>query len=181
MIRKIIEFLFNALGVKEFLIFTGTFFVLTAFAMLTTDSFVRPDGCVGIIPLELAFTKERFGSMIGECGAQGVRAHIILVWIDYLFIIAYTGFLGNLLGALVKGLERERALTLFSLPIYAGALDVIENTLLLNQLSNPDNLNSLIILAASIAASIKFLLLIATVAVIVYYLLAAVSVNKTPS
>lgn len=173
--RKILDFLFNALAVKEFLIFTGTFFVLTAFAMLTTDSFVRPDGCAGLIPLELAFTKEAFGKLVGECGAQGVRAHLILIWIDYLFIIAYTGFLGNLVGSLVKGLERGRAVTYFSLPMLAGALDVIENFLLQSQLSHPDNLSSLVIFAASIAASIKFLLIIATIAVIVYYLFLAVS------
>ena len=173
--RKIIEFLFNALSVKEFLIFTGTFFVLTAFAMVTTDSFVRPEGCAGVIPLELAFTKPAFERIVAECGAQGVRAHIILIWIDYLFIIAYTGFLGNLTGSLVKGLERGRALTYFSLPIFAGALDVIENFLLQSQLSDPENLSSLIILAASTAASIKFLLIIATIAVIVYYLFLALS------
>ncbi len=173
--RKIIEFLFNALSVKEFLLFSGTFFVLTAFAMLTTDSFVRPEGCAGMIPLELAFTKSAFEGMIGECGVEGVRAHIILIWIDYLFIIAYTGFLGNLTGSLVKGLERGRALTYFSLPMFAGALDVIENLLLQSQLSHPENLNGLIILAASAAASIKFLLIIATVAIIVYYLFTAVT------
>lgn len=173
--RKTIDFLFNALAVKEFLIFTGTFFVLTAFAMLTTDSFVRPEGCAGLIPLELAFTKPAFERIVGECGAQGVRAHLILIWIDYLFIIAYTGFLGNLTGSLVKGLERGRAVTYFSLPMLAGVLDVIENFLLQSQLSDPENLSSLIIFAASIAASIKFLLIIATVGVIVYYLFLAVS------
>ncbi|MEW6143797.1 MAG: hypothetical protein AB1598_02150 [Thermodesulfobacteriota bacterium] len=168
--RKIIEFLFNALAVKEFLIFTGTFFALTAFAMITTDSFVRPEGCAGMIPLELAFTKPAFERMLTGCGEQGVRAHIILIWIDYLFIIAYTGFLGNLVGSLVRGLERGRALTYFSLPMLAGALDVIENLLIQSQLGNPDNLSGLVIFAASIAASIKFLLLLATIAVIVLYL-----------
>jgi hypothetical protein len=174
MLRKIIEFLFNALAVKEFLIFTGTFFALTAFAMITTDSFVRPEGCAGVIPLELAFTKAAFERMISGCGAQGVRAHIILIWIDYLFIIAYTGFLGNLVGSLVRGIERGRALTYFSLPMLAGALDVIENLLIQSQLSSPDDLSGLVIFAASIAASIKFLLLLATIAVIVLYLYADV-------
>jgi hypothetical protein len=172
--RKIIDFLFNALAVKEFLIFTGTFFALTAFAMMTTDSFVRPEGCAGMIPLELAFTKPVFERVLTGCGEQGVRAHLILIWIDYLFIIAYTGFLGNLVGSLVKGIERGRALTYFSLPMLAGALDVIENLLLQSQLSNPDNLSGLVIFAVSIAASIKFLLLIATIAVIVLYLYADV-------
>ncbi len=147
--RKIIEFLFNALAVKEFLIFTGTFFVLTAFAMITTDSFVRPAGCAGMIPLELAFTKPAFQGIISACGVEGVRAHLMLIWIDYLFIISYTGFLGNVMGSLLKGVERGKALTYFSLPMFAGALDVIENLLLQSQLSDPENLNGLIIFAAS--------------------------------
>jgi hypothetical protein len=175
MLWRIMNFLFNFLAVKEFLIFTGTFFALTAFAMITTDSFIRPAGCAGVIPLELAFSKSKFGDMVGQCGAQGVRAHIMLIWIDYLFIIAYTGFLGNLMGSLVRGLERGRAVAYFSLPIFAGALDVIENFLLQSQLSHPDNLSGLVIFAASLAASIKFLLIIATVAVIVYYLFLAVT------
>src|SRR3989304_93994 len=173
--RKILDFLFNALAVKEFLLFSGAFFVLTAAARQSTGSFVRPEGCAGLIPLELAFTKPAFQSMISECGVEGIRAHLILIWIDYLFIIAYTGFLGNLTGSLVKGLERGRALTYFSLPIRAGVLDVIENYLLQSQLSDPDNLSGLIIFAASTAAAIKFLLIIATMAIIIYFLFLAVS------
>lgn len=173
--RKILEFLYGFLAIKEFLIFTGTFFVLTAFAMYTTNAFVKPGSCTGVIHLELAFTKQAFGDFLSLCGTKGIRAHLILIWIDYLFIIAYTGFLGNLMGSLVRGLERGRALAYFSLPIFAGALDVIENLLLHSQLSNPDNLSGLIIFAASAAASIKFLLLIATVALIIYFLYEAVT------
>ena len=173
--RKIIDFLFNALAVKEFLIFSGCFFALTAFAMITTDSFIRPAGCPGVIPLELAFTKSAFENIVGKCGAQGVRAHTMLIWIDYLFIIAYTSFAANLLGSLIRGMERSRALNYFSLPILAGVLDVIENILLQNQLSNPEHLSSLLILAASTAATMKFVLLGATIALIICYLFLAVS------
>ena len=175
MLRKIMNFFFNALAVKEFLIFTGTFFALTAFAMYTTNVFVKPGSCTGVIQLELAFTKSAFENFLSVCGEKGIRAHLILIWIDYLFIIAYTGFLGNVLGSLVRGMERGRAVAYFSLPIYAGALDVIENLLIQSQLSSPDNLSGLIILAASIAASIKFLLLIATVALIAFFLYTAVT------
>ena len=178
--RKIPEFLFNFLNIKEFLIFTGTFFVLTAFAMYTTNAFVKPGSCTGVIQLELAFTKQTFGDFLTLCGPKGIRAHLILIWIDYLFIIAYTGFLGNLMGSLVRGLERGRAVAYFSLPIYAGALDVIENLLIQSQLSHPDNLSGLIILAASVAASIKFLLLAVTVLLIIYYLFAAIN-KKNPA
>ena len=56
----------------------------------------------------------------------------------------------------------------------ATALDFIERTLFLTQLSDPENLSGLIILTATIAASIKFLLLAATVGLILYYLYLAV-------
>jgi hypothetical protein len=173
--RKIIEFLFNMLAVKQFLIFTGTFFVLIAFAMITMDTIVRHPECPGVIPLELVFTKTAFRYVVDKCGVEGVRAHRMLLWIDYLFIIAYTSFLANLLGSLVRGIEMDRALKYFSLPIFAGLFDVIENTLFLNLLSNIEHPSGLLIFAASTAASIKFLLLIATIGLIVYYLYLAVS------
>ena len=77
--RKILEFLFGFLAIKEFLIFTGTFFVLTAFAMYTTNVFVKPGSCTGVIQLELAFTKQAFENFLGLCGTKGIRAHLILI------------------------------------------------------------------------------------------------------
>lgn len=175
MLYKTINFLYEAIAVKQYLIFSACFFVLTAFVMITTDSLVRPSGCPGIIPLELAFTKSAFGNIVAQCGAAGVRSHIILVWVDYIFIIAYTGFLTNLLGSLTREMDRDRALAIFSIPLLAGILDIIENTLILNQLSNTDTLSETVILAASTAALVKFLLLASAVVFILYYLFRIIS------
>ena len=106
---RIMNFLFNAIAVKEFLIFSGCYFVLTALAMYYTDDLVRPAGCAGILPLGLAFTKGAFMDIVNSCGEKGVRSLIILTWIDFLFIIGYIGFLASLLGALVKGLDNRIA------------------------------------------------------------------------
>lgn len=165
-------------AVKQYLIFSASFFALSAMVLLMTDSLVRPPGCPGVIPLEFAFTKSVFSDIVARCGADGVRAHIILEWIDYIFILAYTGFLANLLGSLVRGLERKRALTFFSLPLIAGLLDIIENTLLLNQLSNPETLSGTVILTASTAAFVKFVLIGLTIILILHYLYKA-AVNKS--
>ena len=175
MLHKTINFLFQAIAVKQYLIFSGCFFMLTALVLLILDAQIRPPGCPGIIPLELAFTKETFGTIVSACGAEGVRAHQILIWVDYLFIIAYTGFLGNLLGSLVRHIEYERALLYFSLPLYAGLLDTIENTILLIELSDTGSISGLLIFLASSAAVIKFLLLLAAVALILYYLFALIT------
>ncbi|MEQ9618676.1 MAG: hypothetical protein RIG61_05845 [Deltaproteobacteria bacterium] len=170
MFRKIMSFLFEALAVKQYLLFSASFFALSGFIMIATDNLVRPAGCPGIIPLELSFTKTAFNNIVSACGATGVRSHIILIWIDYIFIFAYTGFLANLLGSLVRGIERGHAIAIFSLPVLAGFLDIIENTLILTQLSSPENLSGIVIFTASTAALLKFLLLAASIGLIIYYL-----------
>jgi hypothetical protein len=170
MLYKTLNFIYEMVAVKQYLIFSASFFALSAMVMLMTDNLVRPHGCPGAIPLQFAFTKSVFSDIVALCGAAGVRAHIILEWIDYIFIFAYTGFLMNLLGSLVRGLERKRALTFFSLPLIAGLLDLIENTLILNQLSNPETLSETVILAASTAAFVKFVLIGLTLILILHYL-----------
>ena len=167
---KIIDFLFQAIAVRQFLIFSGCFFVLTALVMLILDAQIRPPGCPGMIPLELAFTKGTFKDIVTACGEDGVRTHQIMIWVDYLFIISYVGFLGNLLGSLVRHIEYDKALLYFSLPIYAGVLDIFENTLLLIELSDTSSLSSTLIFLASLAALIKFILLIIAIALTIYYL-----------
>ncbi len=170
MYKRTIGFLFQALAVRQYLIFSGTFFILTAFVMLILDAQLRPSGCPDMISLELAFTKSAFNQILDKCGADGIRSHLIMIWVDYLFIIAYTGFLANLLGSLLKGIDYGRALTFFSLPIIAGVLDVIENTLLLIQLPNSESLSGVLIFLASSAAAIKFILIGITITLILYYL-----------
>ncbi len=181
MLYKTINFLYEAIAVKQYLIFSACFFLLAALVMITTDSLVRPVGCPGIIPLELTFTKSAFNDIVTKCGSAGVRSHIILVWIDYIFIFAYTGFLANLLGSLSRGTDRKQALAIFSIPLLAGLLDIIENTLILNQLSNPETLSETVILAGSSAALVKFLLLAAAVAFSLYYLFRLMSGRTHPA
>lgn len=170
MLHKIIDFLFQAIAVRQYLIFSGCFFVLTALVMLILDAQIRPSGCPGMIPLELAFTKGTFKDIVTACGAEGVRTHQIMIWVDYLFIFSYAGFLANLLGSLVRHIEYEKALLYFSLPIYAGVLDIFENTLLLIELSDTTSLSGVLIFLASLAALVKFILLIATIVLTIYYL-----------
>lgn len=167
---KILDFLFQAIAVKQYLIFSGCFFVLTALVMYILSVQIMPEGCPGMIELELAFTKGALENIVNACGADGVRAHQVMIWVDYIFIISYVGFLGNLLGSLVRHIEYEKALFYFSLPIYAGVLDIIENTLLLIELSDTESLSGTLIFLASIAALVKFALLIAAVAITIYYL-----------
>lgn len=170
MYKKTLDFLFQALAVKQYLIFSGTFFVLTALVMFILDAQIRPPGCADLISLELVFTKSALNNIIGNCGEEGVRAHLIMLWVDYIFIVSYIWFLTNLLGSLLRGIEYEKALNLFSIPIIAGGLDIIENTIFLFLLQNTDNLSSALIFVASSAALVKFVLIGITIILIFYYL-----------
>jgi hypothetical protein len=170
MYKKIIDFLFQALAVKQYLIFTGTFFILTALVMLILDAQIRPHSCPDMISLELVFSKSALNQILSSCGEAGIRSHLIMIWVDYLFIFSYIGFLGNLLGSLLKGIDYDRALNLFSIPMIAGVLDIIENTLLLFQLQNTESLSGLLIFIASSAALVKFILIGITIILILYYL-----------
>lgn len=172
---RFMNFLFNAIAVKEFLIFSGCYFVLTAIAMYYTDDLVRPAACPGIIPLELAFTKGAFMDIVNQCGEKGVRSLIILNWIDFLFIVGYIGFLANLLGSLIKGIERGRAVKLFSIPIIAGVLGAIGNTIFIILLANPESAGGAAIFLASSASVVKLVLTAITVLLIIYYLYAAIT------
>lgn len=170
MYTKIIDFLFQLLAVKQYLVFTAMFFVLNALVMFILDAQLRPSGCPDMISLELVFTKSGLNQIISQCGEDGIRSHLIMLWVDYLFIFAYVGFLANLLGSLVRSLDYERALSLFSIPIIAGALDIIENTIFLFQLQNTGSLSGLLIFLASGAALVKFVLIGITIVLIFYYL-----------
>ena len=170
MYRKTLDFLFQALAVKQYLIFSGTFFVLTALVMFILDAQIRPPGCADLISLELVFTKSALEQIIATCGEEGVRSHLIMIWVDYIFITSYIGFLANLLGSLLRSIDYEKALTLFSIPIIAGVLDIVENTLFLIQLQSIDSLSGVLIFLASSAAAVKFLLIAITIVLILYYM-----------
>lgn len=172
---RIMNFLFNAIAVKEFLIFSGCYFLLTAIAIYYTDQIVRPAGCAGILSLGLAFTKGAFMDIVNSCGEKGVRSLIILTWIDFLFIIGYIGFLANLLGALVKGLKRGTALRLFGIPIMAGVLGFIANSIFLTQLTDPQSASGAAIFLGSAAAAVKLALTAITVLLVFYYLYTAIT------
>lgn len=170
MYKKIIDFLFQLLAVKQYLVFTGMFFVLNALVMFIMDAQIRPPSCPDMISLELVFTQSGLNQIINQCGEDGIRSHLIMLWVDYLFIFAYVGFLANLLGSLLRSIDYDKALTLFSIPIIAGVLDILENTILLYQLQNLDNISSLLIFVASTAAVVKFILIAITILLILYYL-----------
>ena len=167
---KIMDFIFQGVAVRQYLIFSGSFLAVTAIVMYLLDAQMLPPGCPGMLSLELAFTKSAFTEIVTACGVDGVGAHQVMIWVDYIFMFAYVGFLANLLGSLVRHLEYDKALRYFSIAIYAGVFDVIENTLLLIELSDVESVSGALVFITSVVALIKFALILLTIGLCIYFL-----------
>ena len=89
MYKKIIDFLFQLLAVKQYLVFTSMFFILNALVLYILDAQLRPLNCPDMISLELIFSKTGLSQFINQCGNDGIRSHLIMLWVDYIFIFSY--------------------------------------------------------------------------------------------
>jgi hypothetical protein len=132
----------------------------------------RPTGTPGVIALELAFSAETFSDIITQWGAEGVRAYqVSTLYIDYWFPVAYAVFLAGLIEVLTikpRGTPSRLQLTCFALPFIAWLLDWAENTLHLILLHDPSHISAPLVLFASIAAALKWGLVVFSIVAILY-------------
>ena len=152
----------------------GISLLLTVLAFVVFAGFdrARPAGTPGVVALELAFSEEAFRRITTQWGAEGVHAYrTSTIYIDYWFPIAYALLLSSLIAVLtVKPGETpsRRQVTCFALPFIAGLFDWVENTLHLVLLRDPSNLSARLVLVASIAAAIKWGLVVLSILFILY-------------
>lgn len=115
----------------------------------------------GIVELELAFSAERATALIQAWPPDGRDLARRALWLDFLFIVGYAGGLT----ALLVQLAANPRLTswapalrrLASLPLIAGALDILENICLLAVVATMP-LTGPLSLLAGVFASVKFAL-----------------------
>ena len=144
---------------------------LMAFGLLQGSAL---DGKTGIFRMQTAFTIERLGAILQEWGEEGVAAYRRTMYADYIFPLAYGILFAS--GIALTSTPREKAATpqktalvLFTLPLIAALCDLIENSLQLIQLQNPQSLDPTLTFLTALAASIKFILLGVSVAAIAVY------------
>ena len=121
-------------------------------------SLVTPQCPKGIIDLEFAKTTERFHQLQMFWNYKTVANNI---YIDFLFILAYTWFLVST----CKAVKNNKSNIFSALAISAGAFDVLENFLLIliwNRRFDPSVLHIVFYIAA-----IKFLLIAIVVGFII--------------
>lgn len=111
----------------------------------------------GIVSLQLAGTAEHAQAILASWGEDGLTLARLSLWLDFLFIVAYLAALLQLTRHFTRDRRgvRERMIARWIrvLFVIAGATDVAENIVLLNNFSPPDDSMGL---AASILALIKY-------------------------
>jgi len=132
------------------------------------------DGKTGIFRMQTAFTVERLGAILQEWGEEGVAAYRRTMYADYIFPLAYGILLAS--GIALTSTPKEKAaapkqtaLFLFSLPLIAALCDLVENSLQLIQLQDPQTLDPTLTFFTALAASIKFTLLGISITAIAVY------------
>lgn len=146
-----------------------SFFVLVYFFQVI-ETAVASTG-YGVLDLEFAWTASQASTILAAWGPSLIPLEIQGTYLDFAFILSYVTLVAGLSLLLTRRFS-GRAKTLGFLCVLAtpiaGLLDVVENLNLLSMMAAPTTIAESIPFTASLCASIKFALLIAT---ITYFLL----------
>jgi hypothetical protein len=118
------------------------------------QSLITPQSPKGIIDLEFAKTADRLHQLQLFWNRQNVLQNLYL---DFLFIIAYTWFLVTV----CKAVNKSKSNIFSAFTISAGAFDVLENFLLIMVLNG--KFSTAILQVVYYVALIKFLLIVIVV------------------
>ena len=134
-----------------------------------------PDSEFGIIAYEFAWTVDKVQLIFADWTLNSaIAAQTAGIWWDFLYILGYSLFIFGCIW-LVARMNSEKiqniGLALSLTPFVAGISDAVENTFLLIMLKNPGSIQDFYPRVATIAAGIKFGLLIIG---ILYFLVALV-------
>lgn len=119
-----------------------------------------PAGAPGILALQLAFSRERFLAVLAAWGPDAAGFYVTGMWLDYLYPAAYALALAGWIARLGRdrtGAPGAWGRFLFRLPLAAGLLDWLENSLHLVVLMLPAVPGAgALVWAASLAAALKW-------------------------
>ncbi len=150
---------------KSVLIFSVVSSLVLTLILIKIDNMAAGPSGMGVSYLQLSFTKENFLRIISLWGDYGVELFLTTIWIDYIYPVTYSLLIAGGMAISEFKLEENGKIfsrfgqKLFILPFFAAVSDMIENSLHVYILVNRFY-NEYIILAASIAASVKWFLII---------------------
>jgi hypothetical protein len=149
---------------RRALVFLAITTVAIGIVLAVLDGRMRDSGGPGIVGFEFAGSEEGAAEILADWGEEGEDAARASLWIDYLYILAYAGFL-TLAAIATRDLAATRgwrrmavaAVAVIPIAAAAGAFDAIEDAGLLLALDGHGG--DLAPLLATICATLKFALL----------------------
>jgi len=139
-----------------------------------------PPTAPGIVPMELAFTKERLMHILNQWGEAGLTVYLKTMWIDYIYALSYSFFLASLFVLSSRDEKDDTGrlnLLFFSFPFIAAILDWVENSFHLVYFRNLQHVSETVVFAVSFISLIKWLLAIFVIVSILYNFLRKVFVK----
>lgn len=165
--------LYRKIANTQVVVFSASITLLLTIILMILNSRAIPPGSPDIIALQFAFTKSTFVSIINQWGIAGITHFLNTIWIDYIYPVVYAIFFSSFIARLIIKLDKSPTkfhIIIFALPFIAGFLDWCENTLHIILLSNVNNISGIMIFTASVFALIKWLIVIFSILVILYYI-----------
>jgi len=148
------------IGNKKALIGTGIFMgVMYVIVMLIVNPLI--DGNMGfeVIGLQLSFSIESGLSIIENWGEIGQLNFLKYIFTDYIYALSYALFLASLYAYYVVKNRIEISSSvkfIVLLPFFAAGLDMIENTIEIFFINNPDGFLPALFMFHSVVAMLKW-------------------------
>ena len=151
--------------------FVVVFLCVIGFSLIT-GSALR--GKTGFSAMQTTFSVTKMEAILAEWGTEGVSAYLKSMYVDFIFPIAYAITLASAVALISTPKEKaaspaKYALFFFTLPLFAGVCDLMENGFHLIMLQQPQALDVTLTFLAATAASIKYVLMIVTILAIAIY------------
>lgn len=152
------------LGTRKLLLLS---FLTTINLMHLLTFFVTPkitgEVGMGLINLQLSFDKNRAMELIASWGEHGRVAFNQLIIIDYIYPISYVCLLISLLALQMPQQQLSKLqINLLRLPILAGLLDWLENSMEIIFINFPHSFSEQLFFTHSLVASAKWLIILFT-------------------
>ncbi|NOY79126.1 MAG: hypothetical protein GXO76_14835 [Calditrichaeota bacterium] len=148
---------------------SGVFVFMTLLSKI--DQRATGGGANGILGLQFAFSADVARTIIRLWGSEGLSLIARTMWIDYIYPLFYATFLASTISYFCEtwAMFRQWVRILFAIvPFFAALLDYVENTLHLIIFSQFPEISGTAVFWASVAASIKWLLVGWSILVILY-------------
>lgn len=136
---------------------------LIAFGIIQGDAL---RGKTGLFPMQTAYTVDGMQAILAEWDDAGVQAYLDMMYVDFLFPLAYAFLLASAIARLSLANHEDSGSRQFLIPLVVGALDWVENIFHIFMLQQPAQLHPVPTLLAALAASAKWALLVVSLALV---------------